>query len=1035
MVGFFVRKHSAVFCFSGMVIIAGLLAYFTLPRESVPEIKQPYIFITTTYAGVSAKDIENLVTRIIEEEIDGLEGLHELTSSSKQSISFIFAEFTSDVTQEVALRRIRERVDIAKSNLPDDADEPVVQEFSSSNWPVFITVLSHPKGLAVIDKAAENVEDVLKRVKGVLDVNVAGKLEKEVSIELDPKKLEHFEFSIDQVIGSIQSENITIPGGNFKNAAKNYSLSVTGEIEDHAIFEELVVKANGVKAKLGELGTVSFGWAEPQTYSRLNGKPCISFSITKRAGENIIDIVDDAKKLMNEINAELPPGTKVDFTYDESNTIRDLIADLENNVVTAFLLVFLVTVFFLGFRTSLFVSLAIPFSMLMSFSVLQFMGITLNMVVLFSLVLALGMLVDNGIVIVENIFRHAAMGKSRKQAAIEGSQEVAMPIIASTVTTCLAFFPIVFMPGVMGDFLAFLPKTVIIVLTSSLIVALTINPVFCASFLNVSEKNRKKVTEGSGYFVKFQNWYEKVVRWSVDHSIVIILMSFVIVFVGFFLYYTYGKGSEFFPSLDPKTGVISIEMSQGTPLDTTDKLVRSIEDIVPKSPASLESFIATTGRGSADNIFGGMGEEFHKANIRVEYKPFLEKIISGQVAIDSLRGRLKDFTGAKITVKELEDGPPTGTPISYQITGSDYVVLGAISDSILAILTDYEELKEVESDFESAKPEISVEIDRRMAVYYGLSTSQIASTIRNAMNGGTIGTFRQDKDEYDIVVRFQKQYRNTLNHLANLQIVNGDDERIPLNSVATIKQTSSVGVIQRRNLDRAVQISADYKSDVMNPKEIKHEIDSLINSITIPKGYYIGEGGGLEMRNEASQFLVKAFGIAVFLIFIVLIAQFNSFSQSIIIMVTVLLALGGIFWGYFITGQKFIVIMSGIGCIALVGVVVNNCIVLIDYTNLLIKRGLHWHDAIIEAGKTRLRPVLLTAITTVLGMLPMAIGITFDFHKFALQFGSDSGQMWIPFAWAMIYGLSFATAMTLVIVPAMLSVNFKIFPPKKESSD
>ncbi len=1030
MIGFFVRKHSAVFCFSALILIAGLMAYFSLPRESVPEIKQPYIFITTTYPGVGAKDVENLVTRVLEEEIDGLEGLHEITSASKQSISFIFVEFTSDVSQETALRRVRERVDIGKSQLPDEADEPVVQEFSSSNWPVFITVLSHPKGLTVIDNAAEKVEEALKRVQGVLDVNVAGKLKKEVAIELDPKKLEHFEFSIDDVIWAIQGENVSIPGGNLKNIVKNYSLSVTGEIKDPDVFEELIVKSDGVKVRLGELGKVSFTWTEPETYSRLNGEPCISISLTKRAGENIIDIVDEAKKVMEEIKKDLPPGTRVDYTYDESTIIRDLIADLENNIFTAFTLVFLVTVFFLGFRTALFVSLAIPFSMLMSFVILQFMGITLNMVVLFSLVLALGMLVDNGIVIVENIFRHSALGKSRKQAAIEGSQEVAMPIIASTITTCLAFFPIVFMPGLMGDFMSFLPKTVIVVLTSSLVVALTINPVFCASFLSVSEKNQRKITEGSGLFIRFQSWYEKLVQWAIQHSGTVIFLSFAVVITGFVLYGLHGKETVFFPYIDPKTGIVTLEAPQGNPLDSTDKMVREIEKIIPQSPSSLENFIATTGRGSDDNIFGGIGEEFHKANIRVEYLPFLEREIKGQAAIDSLRERFRDFTGAEIIVKELEGGPPTGSPISFQVTGNNYEILGAIADSIVAILHTHQELKEIESDYEAAKPEIAVVIDRKRAVYYGLSTSEIASTIRNAISGGVIGTFRQVEDEYDIVVRFQNEYRNSINHLANLQIVNGDDERIPLSSVATIKPRSSVGIIQRRNLHRAVQISADFKKDVQNKKDIIEEINELVGQVSLPEEYFIGEGGGLEMRNEATEFLKRTFVIAIFLIFMVLIAQFNSLIQSLIIMVTVILAFGGIFWGYYLTGQKFVIIMSGIGCFALAGVVVNNCIVLIDYTNLLIRRGHEWRDAIVEAGKTRLRPVLLTAITTVLGMLPMAVGVTFDFHKFAPQLGSDSGQMWIAFAWAMIYGLSFATALTLVIVPAMLSVSFRFFPPK-----
>lgn len=1031
MIKFFVKKNTAVFSFSVLVVIAGLMAYFSLPRESIPEIKQPYIFVTTIYAGVGAKDIENLVTRVIEEEIDGIEGLDEIQSSSQQSLSFIFVKFTSDVDQETALRKVRERVDIAKSELPDDADEPVTKELSSSNWPILITVLSHPKGLAVIDDAAEKVKESLKRVRGVLDVKIAGNLEKELAIELDPKKMEYYSFSINDVTQAIQAENMSIPGGVLKNPAKNYSLSVTGEIKDPRTFEDILVKHEDIKVSLREVANVSFNWAEQKTYSRLNGEPCISISMTKRAGENIVDIVDEAKQVVGKLKPSLPAGTKVEFSYDESQIIRDLIADLENNIITAFILVLLVTVFFLGFRNALFVSIAIPFSMLMSFFILQAMGITLNMVVLFSLVLALGMLVDNGIVIVENIFRHAAMGKSRKDAAIEGSKEVAWPIIASTATTCFAFSPIVFMPGVMGDFMSFLPKTVIVVLSCSLVVAIMINPVFCASFLNVSEESRKKITEGSSAFIRFQKWYEGKVRWAIDRSGIVLFCSLIIVVLGIVLFIMFGKGTVFFPSLDPETAVVALDMPQGTPLDTTDALVNEIEKIVPESPSSLKNFISTTGRGSEGNVFGGMGEEFHKANIRIEYKRFFEREIKGAVAIDSLRKRLKSITGADITVEEIRHAPPTGNDVSYQVTGDDYAVLGRIADSILAVLNNYKELKQVDCDYESAKPEIVVDVDRRKAARYKLSTMKIASTIRNAISGGTIGTFRQGEDEYDIIIRLKKQYRNSIKHLSNLQIVNKDGDRVPLSSVASLHTRSSVGIIQRRNINRAVQVWADFKDGIHKKKEIQNEIDSLVYDIPMPEGYYIGEGGGLEMRKEAEEYIGKAMVIALFLIFIILIAQFNSITQPVIIMVTVLMSFSGVFWGYLLTGRQFITIMSGIGCIALAGVVVNNGIVMIDYINILIRRGMHWHEAIIEGGKTRLRPVLLTAITTILGMSPMAIGISFDFHKFGLQLGSDSGQMWKAFAWAMIFGLSFATVMTLIIVPCLLKLNFRFFPPKK----
>jgi multidrug efflux pump len=1035
IVEFFIKKHMAVFTFCVLIVIVGGMAYMSLPRESMPEIKQPYIFITTTYPGVSAKDVESLVTRPIEEELDGLEGIDEISSTSQQSLSFIFIEFTPNTPMEVALRRVRQRVDIAKAELPDDADEPVVQELSSSEFPIFIVSLSHPDGLAVIDEASKMLEERFKRLEGVLDVTVSGRLEKEVAIEVDPNKLEHYGFSLNDVIWAIQSENTTIPGGLLKNPEKNYTLDVTGEITDPYLFEDIIISSEGKKIRVGEIATAKFTWAEPESFSRFNGNPSISISLTKRMGENIVYLSDDAMDVIEELKGEFPPGTIINIAYDESVFIRDTIKDLENNMFTGFLLVLFVTLFFLGRINAFFVSLAIPFSMLMSFFTLQLFGITLNMIVLFSLILSLGMLVDNGIVIVENIYRHSTLGKNRRLAAIDGSQEVAGPIIASTITTCLAFFPIVFMPGIMGDIMSYLPKTVIVVLASSLVVALTINPTFCASFLKVSPKSLKKIQEGSGKFVAFQTWYEKVLRWAVKHNYITIPAVIVLVITGITLYIIIGKEPVFFPEFDPETAFISIESPQGTPLEKTDELIQRIENIVPYIPASLKNYQTVVGQEGG--YFSGGGYEYHKGYIRVEFKSYLEREIKGKDAIEDYREELKDFTGADLTIEAIDFGPPSGNDISYDIIGQDYAIMGNIAGEIINILKQYPELKIIDTDYEPARPEISVIILRDKAAFYGLSTMDIAQTIRNAINGSVIGKFRESENEYDIVVRYQEEYRDSLSHLLNLQVINRDGERIPVESVAIIKLDSSVGVIKRRNLKRAVAIWADFREDIQNKEEITEEIEEQIQTlmVNLPKDYSIQPGEGFEMRVESTDFLIQAFILAIFLIFVVLIAQFNSILESLIILISVFLSIGGVLWGYLFSGETFVIIMSGIGCIALAGVVVNNCIVLVDYTNVLIRRGTSWKEAIIEAGKTRLRPVLLTAITTVLGLMPMALGISIDFHwpDIGIQLASESAVFWRAFSLAMIFGLSFATIMTLVIVPSLLKIKFSLFPPKEDS--
>ena len=1028
MVAFLVRKRAAVFSFAFLIVLVGALSYLTLPRESVPEIKQPWIFVTTLYPGVAAHDMENLVTRVIEEKIDGLEGIETISSSSQQSLSFIFVKFSSDVSVEMAVRRVRERVDIAKGELPADVQEPSVTELSSSNWPIFTVVLSHPDGLSVLDRTVDGVTDELKRVKGVLDVNVDGRLTREVAVEVDPLRLEHYGMELSNVVNAIRGENITIPGGVLRTDAKNYTITVTGEIRDPYLFEELMVSYQGRSVPLREVARARFTWARPATYSRINGRPCISFSLTKRAGENIITIVEQARERIEVLRPGFPAGTQVAFSYDESSIITDLVADLENNIVTGLLLVLAVTFFFLGGVNALFVSLAIPFSMLMSFFVLDMMGITLNMVVLFSLVLALGMLVDNGIVIVENIFRHAAMGKSRAQASVDGTKEVAWPVITSTVTTCLAFFPIVYMPDVMGDFMSFLPKTVIVVLSSSLFVALTINPVFCSRFINLSEKNRRRITEGSGGFARFQKWYANLVQRALRHSLVWLSGIFVVVAAGITLYARFGREPIFFSTVDVENVEVGVEMPQGTPLDSTDRVMREIEEVIAASPASLRNVLVTTGRGSG-GLFSGMGEEYDKGRIRISYLPFRQRTISGRAAVDSLRNRMKVITGAQVKIVEREMGPPTGNDVSYRIVGNDYEVLGGWADTLMRLMRGYGELRLVDTDFEAAKPEISIDVDRTKAAFYGLSTSQVASTVRNAITGVTAGTFRVDEDEYDIVVRYNEDFSSSIDRLAQLHIVDRDDFRVPLGSVATIAMRSSQGVIKRKELKRAVEVWADFEPGAQNKRAVSAELNRKVDELLLPTGYFIESGEGQQMRDDAARFLGRAFLVALLLILVVLVAQFNSLADPFIIVVAVLFAMGGVFWGYLLTGMEFSIVMSGIGCIALTGVVVNNGIVLIDYTHLLIRQGTPWREAIVEAARTRLRPVLLTAITTVLGLAPMVLGVSLDVRGVGIQLGSDSAQMWKAFAWAMMSGLSFATVMTLVLVPCMLHLRYTLIPP------
>ncbi|HUX13333.1 MAG TPA: efflux RND transporter permease subunit [Spirochaetia bacterium] len=1022
-----IEKHNAIFAFAVLIVVMGVIAYARLPRESMPEIKQPYIFVTTTYVGVSAHDIESLVTDRIERELDGMDGVDEITSESRQNFSFIFVKFKSDVSVESALRRVKDRVDIARTKLPEAAEEPFVKEFSVSDWPFFVVVLSHPDGVQILRDSSKRFEDQISRLPGVLDVEVSGRPDEQVAVDIDPSRLDRYGFSVDDVIAAIQKENRSIPGGALENPERNYALAVTGEIDDPRAFENIYVTDHDVRVRLGDLGSARFTTTKSQTYSRLNGEPAITLSVKKRLGTNVIDLAGQIKREIDLLKGELPAGTQVLVTYDESRYIKDMIADLENNMFTGFLLVLLVTIFFLGGRNSLFISLAIPLSMLMSFFVLQMLGVTLNTIVLFSLILALGMLVDNGIVIVENIFRHGGMGKDRRQASIDGSSEVASPIISSTITTCLAFLPIIFMPGMMGDIMSYLPITVIIVLICSLCVALVINPVFCARFLKINATQVRKMNEGSAGFARVQRFYTRFVTQATRHPFATAGVVLTVAIGGFVAFGIFGKDVLFFPYLDPERVRVTVEAPAGLPLERTDKIVRNVEGIVANSPSSLASYATVSGRS------GGTTAS-HRASVDVTYMPFNSRKVKGADAARELRKRLASVSGAIVKVEEGEEGPPTGDDISFEVRGHDYAQMGAIAEEIRQYLAGFGEFREVNTDFETSMPEYRVAVDRGRAAFYGISTAEIAGTVRTAINGSNVGTFRYQNDEYDIIVRYTEQTRDSLSALRNVKIVAGSGDRIALSSVADVKPGSSAGVIKRRNLERAVNVWANFDRNVANREEVTKKVNAQISSIrqNLPAGYEIGAGAGFDVRQESTDFLLQAFLVAVFLIFIVLIVQFNSIADPFIILSSVALSLGGVFWGFAVSGQNFVVIMSGIGCIALAGVVVNNCIVLVDYTHRLVRGGTPWRDAIVEAGRTRLRPVLLTALTTVLALVPMALGFSFDIHTFRFITTSESGEYWKAFSWTMLYGLTFATVMTLIVVPSLLTMKYRFLDRRRK---
>ena len=1017
------NRQSTVMVLLVFIIIAGLAAYAVLPREDEPDITIPYIFVQTNFEGVAPEDMETLVTMPLERKLKGLSDTKEISSISDDGVSLIRVEFNPGVDIDDALQKVRDKVDQAKPDLPADLpDDPTINEVNLSEQPILNVVLSGPFSLKRLKVFAENLEDRIESIQGVLDANIIGGLDREIHVEFDLDRVDYYNIPVSSLLSSVSDANVNTPGGSVEIGKAKYLVRVPADFKTpDEIFNIVVHSHDGKPVYLRDVATIRDHYADPTSRSRFNGVQSVTIEVKKRAGENIIDINDEVKRIIREEQEILPPTLEIHLTADKSEDIRLMIADLENNIITGLLLVLVVVFAFIGGRSALFVSLAIPVSMLITFAVLDAISFTLNMVVLFSLILSLGMLVDNGIVVVENIYRHMQMGKTRLEAARDASDEVAWPVIASTLTTVGAFLPMIFWPGIMGQFMSYLPITVIIALFASLFIALVINPVLSAKFQGIP-----KTGSGDGMDMKpsavdrmmesLKDMYRPILIWSLDHRLTVLGMAFGLLIASVVAFGLFGKGVEFLPKTEPKRTDVKIKAPVGTNLDASDEFVKVVEKIASEYP-DIRYVIANTGEsGSSDEI------GTHYSLVKLDYVDIKDRSRSSSGITDELRHRLQEaIRGAEVRAEPEKMGPPTGDPVNMEITGPDLRTLGELAAKIKTIIADVPGMVDLKDDFVAGKPEIRVNVDKEKAALLGVSASTIATTVKTAVNGFKVGVYREGKDEYDIVARLPKKSRSTLEDIRRITVSSPEGQPVPITSLATVAIGGGLGGINRIDQKRVVTLSADVSGRLA--EEVIADIDARLAGFEFPRGYSYKFTGEQEEQQNASAFLERAFVAALFLIFIVLVTQFNSMTTPFIILTSVILSLGGVMLGLLITGTAFGVIMTGVGVLSLAGVVVNNAIVLIDYYEQLKESGLAARDAIIDAGLTRFRPVILTAITTVLGLVPMATGVSFDFINFRLDLGSETSQWWGPMAVAVIFGLGVATLLTLVVVPCLCSLQ------------
>jgi multidrug efflux pump len=1071
--------------------LMGTFSYRTTPKESFPELAIPILAVNTIYPGVSPADVESQITRVIEEDLSTISEIKELTSTSVEGYSSVVAEFDASVNLDEALQKVREKVDLAKADLPQDAEEPSIVEFNFSEIPVLQVNLSGEYGLVRLKEIAEELQDRLETIPAVLRADLRGGLEREVKVDVDLSKMNYYGVALQDVIDAIRNENVNIPGGSIDVGDTKYLVRVDGEFDDPTLIEDLVVTTLDARPiYVRDVASVDFGFADRENFARMGDHAVVTLDVIKRSGENIIETSAAIRAEVDGMLPLLPPTTSVEITSDQSEQIEDMVSSLENNIISGLILIVAVLFFFLGASTSMFVAVSIPASMFLSFIVLKFMGMSMNMIVLFSLILALGMLVDNAIVVVENIYRYLEEGWDRRTAAKKATGEVAIPIIAATATTLAAFAPLLFWPGQVGEFMGFMPKTLMVTLTSSLFVALVIIPTLCGMLMRLEGAPPEPLTRparltlmgGTALFFlttaranpltavllaatavgmwalhrfvlaavgrwfqdsflpRVMDAYERSIRWSLVHRAVIIAATIVgfIATAAIYVATPLGKGLEYFPEdMPPPQLLVDVETPVGTRVAVTDSIVRRIETELATvfGRGDWKSVVSVVGGGGGGgNPMGGGPSGPESGRITISLVDFQDREVDAFETLAAMQTTVgAAIAGATISVGKVEDGPAQGAPVSIELVGEDADELKRLSAEAMTILQSspvFLKLVGLDSDMDAARPELSVQVDRERAALYDLNTQKIGMAVRGAINGIEAAKYRTGNDEYDIIVRLAPEYRDELEGLRELTVMAEGGVQVPLVAVATWEVGEGAGSIRRKDQTRMATITSDVAAGYANNVVLAEVQSTLVDfAEALPIGYTMQYSGQSQDQDEATEFLSGAFLTALLLIGFILVSQFNSVIKPVIILTSVIMSTAGVLIGLMMFRMPFGIINTGVGIISLAGIVVNNAIILIDYIDVLRDRdGMNRREALVQGGKTRLRPVVLTALTTALGMAPLAIGLNFDFFGLFtslnpdIYWGGQQAAWWGPMAVAIIAGILFATFLTLILVPVMYSL-------------
>ncbi|MES2812158.1 MAG: efflux RND transporter permease subunit [Bacteroidota bacterium] len=1118
-----VDNRVTVYILTCIIVITGIYAYITMPREDFPEIIENKTYISSIFPGNSAEDVEKLITKPLEDNIKNISGVTKVTSSSFQDYGMIIVEFEDDITVEEAKAKVKDKVDLSKA----DTDWPNMDNGSKVEPNVFTVNIAEEVPILNINlkgnytaqqlkKYGEYLEDEIEDISEVKAVDILGVDDKEVEIAIDVYKMNAAQVSFDDIQSAVRYENMTLSGGNLVAQGSRNNIRIVGEISDPKELESIIVKSYGGSVYLKDIATINFKEKERTTYAREHNEEVVMLNVKKRSGQNMISAIDQVKEVIKKAQEKvLPKDLNVTLTNDQSSRVEHQVDELTNHIIFGVVLVMIVLMFTMGLRNSLFVGAAIPLSIFIAFTLLSAIGVTMNTMVLFGLVMGLGMLVDDGIVVVDNVFANMKKGMPRMQASKIGIGEIAWPVISSTATTLMAFLPFALWPGTMGQFMQYFPLTLSVTLGASLFVAMVVNAAMTGGSMDIEDKNisrqsvkkytiflliigalfvipgniyDSKLMRGIGhlsliavalmwlYHLKLYQWTQdfqheffprmeekykamldkilnKTNAWKAFAGIVGML------FLSILLVVVFPTNSLFFPENIPNQVIAYIEYPQGTDIAKTNKATVFIEkqvinvlnkyiDPETKEDFLAESIVAQVGVGATNPQvdLGSQSETPHKGKVTVNFSEFkFRKDINTADVMEEVRAKIKAIPGASVTVEKDAAGPPAGYPVSIELKGTNYEEMLKEADKMIAFLNskNIPGIEKLKVDINKESPELEVKIDRANAGSLGASTGMAGFTLRRAVYGQEISTYKEGDDDYDIVMRLQEDQRKNESVLFNQPLTyrnpnNGQIMQVPISAVASTQKTKTYNQIKRRDYKRIMTVYSNVLTDY-NPNAIVETIKTELKDYKLAGDITFSFSGEQEQQSKEMAFLMFALFLAIAGITTIIVLQFNSVSKTLVIMFTVLLSLSGVFYGYVIARMDFVGLMTMMGIISLAGVVVKNGIVLMDFFVLLMDKKvadnhLQSHDdlsieqikeVIIESGKSRLRPVLLTALTAVLGLIPLAIGLNFDFFGLVTDFnphfymGGDNVIFWGPLAWTIIFGLTYATVLTLVMVPVM----------------